>query len=1183
MSDVQLTPQQQKVVDNRGGSLLVSAAAGSGKTKVLVERVFSYLVESGCNVDDFLIITYTRAAAAELRIKLAAALNKLVAENPDDRHLRQQLFRVYQADIKTIDGFCAQLLRQHIHLLEPVAGRSLTPDFRVLDESEAALLRDRALEKAMESFYEAIEQGDGEFALLVETLGAGRDDRGLQELVTNLYDKLQSHPYPFQWLEQAAESWRNPPTRLGDSVYGQTVMASTVRRANYWIGQLERMVYAMEDCAPVKKAFADRFLEMMDQLQLYEAASKEGWEAMAAVQPAFRRAGIVKGEEYAAAKEAASTLKDNCSADLKKMTAPYKVSEQEHLDDLHAIAPAMLGLLRLTGDFARRYQEEKVRRNAVDFSDQEHYALTLLARPDGTFTEMGEQVSRRYQEVMVDEYQDTNEVQNCIFHAVSDDGRRLFAVGDVKQSIYRFRLAEPGIFLGKYRAFTDAAEAVDGEPRRMVLSRNFRSREEILDVTNFIFSNIMSTEMGEMDYTDEEKLYFGAKHYSREKRDVEFHLLSVENTEDEVFDRTEAEAQFVAQRIRDLLDEGFPVQGDDGGQRPVRPEDIVILMRSPRSPMPTYIAALERLNIPCDSGESDDFFSAMEVAVVVSLLEIVDNPRQDVPLIAVLRSPLVGMTPDRLAMIRALRPDGDYYDALCLDESADSRAFLSLLEELRTAAREMTADQLLWYIYDRCHVTAIFGAMADGETRQARLAALYDYARRTVQSGRTGLFDFIAYLHRLLEKGDVPKVVTAGAAGGVRVMSTHHSKGLEFPVVVLCDLNRQFNLKDNNKPVLVHPQLGIGADRVERERHIRYSTISKMALTQTLERESKAEEMRILYVAMTRAKEKLIMVDAVKKSQKKLRDFIAVSDLPVPAEAVSQAKAPGDWLLLPLLHTWQAEEIYQYVGLWPTEKGEAPEGLTIRFHRLWQQEDGTVAEKTEDVAAPQRAEMQPDEAALAFTYPHAAASRTPSKVTATQLKGREVDQEIADGTLPYHFDKTPEKPRFMEKAKGLTAAQRGTAMHTAMQYLDFDGEPVAQQVARLTEKRLLTPEQAAALDVAALERFLSSPLAQRIRQAPKVWREYRFALLVDGSIYDESAAGEEMLLQGVADCVFETPEGLVVVDFKTDRITAEEVPARAETYRPQLSAYAQALSQILERPVTERILYFFTSQTEISL
>ena len=476
MAEIKLTEQQRAAVENRGGSLLVSAAAGSGKTKVLVERVFSYLMEEHCHVDDFLIITYTRAAAAELRGKLAAELASRVAQNPGDRHLRQQMFRVYQADIKTVDGFCAQLLRQHVHLLPPVDGRCLTPDFRVLDESEAALLRERALEASLEDFYRAIESGDGEYALLADTLGAGRDDRALARLIPELHGKLQSHPYPEKWLAQAAQGWTDIPEHLADCVYGQTVMADTVRRAEFWAEQLERMVDLMENCPPVLDAYGDRFAEVADCLRSYRQAARSGWDAMAAVQPAFRRVGIVKGEENETAKKAARTVMEKCKTELKKLTAPYDTTEAEHLDDLRAIAPAMRGLLRLTAFFAQRYQAEKVRRNALDFSDQEHYALTLLANEDGSPTELGEQVSHRYREVMVDEYQDTNEVQNCIFRAASDDGRRLFAVGDVKQSIYRFRLAEPGIFLEKYRTFADADGAAEGQPRRMVLSRNFRSR-----------------------------------------------------------------------------------------------------------------------------------------------------------------------------------------------------------------------------------------------------------------------------------------------------------------------------------------------------------------------------------------------------------------------------------------------------------------------------------------------------------------------------------------------------------------------------------------------------------------------------------------------------------------------------------------------------------------------------------
>ena len=1187
MGDIQLTPQQLGAVEDRGGSLLVSAAAGSGKTKVLVERVFAYLREEHCHIDDFLIITFTRAAAAELRSKLAAELARRVAAEPENGHLRQQMFRVYQADIKTVDGFCASLLREHVHLLEPVDGRSLTPDFRILDESECTLLKERALEQALEHFYQRIEQGDEGCRLLAETLGFGRDDRGLALLVPEVHAKLQSHPYPEKWLAQAAEGWRELPQRLADSVYGRTIMDDTVRRALYWAGRLERAARDMEGCQPVFDAYADRFLEAAAQLREYEGAAQKGWDEMSRVDVTFRKLGAVRGEENGDSKAAAKAVWDKCKAAVKKLSAPYQTAESELLDDLRAIAPAMEALLELTADFDRRFQAEKVRRNAMDFSDQEHYAVRLLAGEDGTPTELGEQVSHRYREIMVDEYQDTNEVQNCIFRAVSRQGENIFAVGDVKQSIYRFRLAEPGIFLEKYRTYLDAEDAAPGQPRRRVLSRNFRSRREILDAANFVFAAIMSREMGELDYTEEQYLHFGAAYYpDAPERETEFHYLSVEDTPEQRFDRAEAEARFTARRIRQLLDGGFPVRGGDGELRPVEPEDIVILMRSPSARLAVFTAALEREGIPCDGGESEDFFSAMEIAVVLSLLEIVDNPRQDVPLIAVLRSPLVGMSADRLAEIRALQPEGDYYEALCRDEGEDAQAFLSLLRELRHASREMTADKLLWYCYDRCRVEAIFGAMADGAQRQARLTALYDYVRRLVQSGRTGLFDCVSHLRRLLENGDAPPITAARASGGVRIMSVHKSKGLEFPVVVLADLNRSFNRQDLDRPVLVHPQLGVGAERVETERRIRYDTVSKSALALTLEREAKAEELRILYVAMTRAQEKLIMVCSRKNPEKHLRELAALTELPVPPEAVSGANCPGDWLLLTLLNTFQASELHGFAGVRPSELTEAPAGVTVHLHRIGGEEtEGAASPAEEDTG--ESPDTTPDTASLGFVYGHRAATVTPSKVTATQLKGRAIDEEIAEGTLPRRRESTPERPRFLQEKRGLTGAERGTAMHLVMQFLPLDtaAEPwaVAEVIDGLRRRRLLTPEQAAALDVPALVRFLASPLAERIRNAPRLWREYRFALLTDAGIYDGDAAGEEMLLQGVADCVFETESGLAVVDFKTDRVQTAEVQRRAEVYRAQLDAYAGALSRILERPVTERILYFFACGEEISL
>ena len=1184
MGELKLTEQQHAAVFDRGGSLLVSAAAGSGKTKVLVERVFSYLTQEHANVDDFLIITYTRAAAAELRARLASELAARVAETPEDRHLRRQMFRVYQADIKTVDGFCASLLREHIHLLEPVDGRCLTPDFRVLDEAEAQLLRERALERTMETFYQDIENGDEEAAQLAGTLGAGRDDKALTALVLELHGKIQSHPYPEKWLQAAAENWRQLPSSLADSDYGRTVMEDTVRRALFWAGQLERAVAAMEDCEPVYKANAAQFLATAAELRRYEQASQEGWDAMGRVQPVLQRAGAVKNGENDEAKAAAKAVREKYKKAKEEMTAPYLVTEREHLEDLQAAAPSMLALLRLTERFSQRYQAEKVRRNAMDFSDQEHYAVTLLCGQDDEPTDLARQVSQRYQEIMVDEYQDTNEVQDCIFRAISRAGRNLFTVGDVKQSIYRFRLADPTIFMGKYRQFADAADAEEGQPRRMVLSRNFRSRGEVLEATNFVFSDIMSQEMG---YTDQEKLYFGAAYYtSAAGRETELHVVSVEETPDQTLDRTEAEARFTARRIRQLLDEKFPVQAGEGAMRPVRPEDIVILMRSPRSRMQTFTRALAREGIPCGSGESEDFFSAMEIAVTVSLLEIVDNPRQDVPLIGVLRSPLVGLSPNQLAAIRAVLPEGDYYDALCQDESNAAREFLTLLNELRQAAREMPADDLLWYIYDRCHVMAIFGAMEDGTMRQARLTALYDYARQLVQSGKAGLFDFISHLRQLLENGDAPTLGTAQAAEGVQIMSIHRSKGLEFPVVILADLQRSFNRQDLNRPVLVHPELGLGTDRVDRERHIRYATISKEALALRLEREAKAEEMRILYVAMTRAREKLILIDCRKGMEKKLRDLTAMTGIPVPPEAVADADSPGEWVLLSLLHTTQAAALHGMAGVRPEVLTQAPDSWSIRLWHENGEASGTAVEDTEEAGVPQDF-TEPDRAALDFVYPHAAVTTVPTKITATQLKGRELDQEVAGGAGTVRRPSEPEKPRFLQKIHGLSAAERGTAIHLVMQYLPMDTaaeeQSVAAQVQALEQRRLLTPAQAEAVDKRAVAAFLRSPLADRIRGAEQVWREYRFALLMPAERYAGGAEGEEMLLQGVADCVFRKDGALTVVDFKTDRVTAEEAPARAEIYRGQLQAYSDALSRIMEMPVERRVLYFFQCGQEISL
>ena len=1184
MAKMQLTDAQRCAVDNRGGSLLVSAAAGSGKTKVLVERLFAHMAEQGCNVDDFLIITYTKAAAAELRGKIAQELSRRVAEDPGNAHLRRQMYRVYQADIKTVDAFCVGLLRKNVHLLPGNGDHSLTPDFRVLDEAESQLMKQRVLSRVLEEFYARIEETDGQEQLLAETLGAGRDDRALEALVLELHGKIQSHPYPLRWLEGARQTWEVLPEDLGSSDFGRVMMDEAVGKAAFWAQKLENTVQQMEFYPKMLSAYGDRFLQVANHLRQFEAAEAEGWSAMGRVQVEFPKLGAVRGDDGGELKEKAKRIWDRCKKEVKEFTTPFDWREEELLGDLQAMAPAMLALIRLTGDFTLSYQKEKLRRNAMDFSDQEHYAIELLVDANGVPTELARQTSQQYHEIMVDEYQDTNAVQNYIFSAISRNEQNLFVVGDVKQSIYRFRLADPTIFLEKYLAYLPAEKAGEGQPRKVLLSLNFRSRQAVLDTTNFVFRHIMSRRMGEMEYGTDEQLYCGAEYYiPRSDAETEFHLVSVENTEEEQFDRTEMEARFIARRIRRLLDEKYPVQ-DGNEMRPVRAEDIVILMRSPRARQKTFTEALARENIPCTTSENENFFATMEIAAVFSLLQIIDNPRQDVPLISVLRSPLFGFTADRLAQIRALLPEGDYYQALMTDEAQDSRSFCAVLSELRKASRELPVDRLVWEIYSKLHVQAIFGAMEGGRQRKEHLTAFYAYAGQMAAAGKKSVFDFVTHLRRLLENDNAPVLNTRTSGGGVQIMSIHKSKGLEFPVVIVADLHKNFNQDDFKRPVLVHPRLGLGCERVETERKIRYDTISKKAIALQLRREAMAEEMRVLYVAMTRAKEKLILVDCMRHASKRVSDLISLTDLPLSPETVGSVNCFGDWILLPLLATTEAAPIHHWAGMEPQTLHETEGGWSVH---LW---ENPVADVEGEAEVNETAILQklPDLSCLDLHYEHGQACLLPTKVTATQLKGRELDEEISQGTATMRRDIPLKMPRFLQQHTSMSAAEKGTAMHLVMQYLPFDTQAdsgaVRAVVRDLLERRLLTQQQAEAVDCNRLAQFLNSQLADHIRNGSNLLREYRFALLVPASFYNPTVnAAEEMMLQGVVDCCYETEEGLVIVDFKTDRIQLGEESARAETYRPQLEAYAHALEQVLGKPVVEKALYFFATGKEVIL
>jgi len=1184
-----LTNEQQSAVDSRERSLLVSAAAGSGKTKVLVERLFSYVEREGANLDDFLIITYTRAAASELRGKIAKALNERMERDPGNYHLRQQMLRVYRADIKTVDAFCTSLLRENCHLLgEDARGHALRPDFRVLDENEAEVLRGRVLARTLEDFYDHLTSGG---TLLADTLGAGRDDSALEQLVLELHAKLQAQPYEDKWLDAQRAFWRAVPEKIEETPYGKILLNEVGRKARHCKSLLQRV--AQEMCAndALNQKYAPAFLDASYQLEALEGKIAQGWDAARGVTIAFPRLAAVKDSDGGEMKARMKGLWDNCKETVKGFAELFAASSDEAVEDLRTMAPAMLALIDLTADFSRRYNEEKRRRNAADFSDQEHEAIRLLVAENGEPTELAALVSTRYREIMVDEYQDTNEVQNRIFDAISCKGENLFTVGDVKQSIYRFRLADPRIFLQHYNTWPPLAAADEHESAKLLLSRNFRSRKEVLEATNFVFRNVLSREMGELDYGEDEMLRPGASYAESSVCGAEFHLLDLPaQTGEHRVRASEAEAAFVADYIRNMLSSKFPVQDDKTRElRPVREEDIVILMRSPSTRLLDYRRALESRGIRCVADAGEDFFASMEIAVLFSFLQVIDNPRQDVPLIAVLRSPLFGFVPDELAALRSQQRTDDFYDALLLSEDGHSKAFLAVLRSLRDSAAHLSVRELLSEIYRKCNVLGIFGAMHRGAERKDNLLAFLELSEDFARAGRQGLFDFVRTLREQIASGEAAAMQTTHASSGVRIMSIHKSKGLEFPVVILSDLARRFSNMDFQSSVLVHPQLGLGPVCVDARRHIQYPTIARQALERTLRREAKAEELRVLYVAMTRAKEKLVMVHTQANAGGRVADLMALSDCPVLPEAVDSGKCMGDWIMLPLLQRSEAGALRAFAG--QNSEGrffaaETPWTVCVhdglQFAAPVQQSDAAEEER-----APQREELPADFAALSYRYPYAEQTAFPAKLTATQLKGRAIDEEISENTtLPPRLRNLC-KPKFLAGKTALTGAERGTALHLVMQDLDFFCEPneqsVRAQIEAMRAQRKLTEEQAKAADVHAIVRFLRSDIAARIRKSKQVEREYRFSLLRPVRDFSSLDADDSVLLQGVVDCFFEEDGELVVVDFKTDHVSCAQLDERAEHYRPQLEAYSMALTRVMGKKVKEKVLYFFSAGEEVRL
>lgn len=1157
-----LTPQQEQAVTNRGGKLLVSAAAGSGKTKVLVDRLLSYLTNPGecTNLDDFLIITYTKAAASELRSKIAARLSERISQEPENVHLQRQMQRLYLTKISTIHGFCAELLREYAYRLD------VPLDFRIADETECNEIRESVLRKIMTEVYESDICGEDVFAL-IDTQGLGRDDSKIPELICSVYDNARCHLNPDEWLEECqSQACIDSGDDISVTPWGRFLICNLQMYLDSQISVIAACADSLEKCGGMEKA-AVYFREL--QFQLVHLRESNTWDDIQKAKKIdYGRLTFPRNNPDPVLTLRVKAARDACKQGVAKRTKWFSDDAAQVKADLLACSSGVRGLIELVRWFDREYSEAKRSRRVMDFSDLEQKTLDLLLGKQRTGpTAAAIEISKRFKEVMVDEYQDSNGVQDAIFSALTDTRKNCFLVGDVKQSIYQFRLADPGIFLEKYNRFASCDHVKPGEGRKVLLSHNFRSGPEVIEAVNAVFRTCMSPQIGGLQYGEEEALREGISHSPLPEPGVELHVIKTHE------DAYAEEADYVTSQIRKLLQEKRLIR--EGDQfRPVKPEDIVILLRSPGSAASYFQHSLETAGIRCVSGNGLNLFDTPEIDTFRSLLLTIQNPRQDIPLISVLASPLFGFTADDLARVRSRRIKGSFYDALVLDNDPRTERFKRILALLRQESRMNTLTGLLEKCIILTDMDCVYAAMSDGEVKNANIQSLFQLASEYENGGLRDLIQFLDYLDSLERKG-FPAASVSGQAA-VRVMSIHKSKGLEFPVVFLSNLSRKFNMENLNGQILCDRDMGIGLTVVDHTRRFRYSSISKRAIAAKMESECISEEMRILYVAMTRARDRLVMTYASKSVETDLKQIAARKDFDSGKLICMEASCPGDWVLLTALGRTEAGAL-QAICECPVSANISEYPWKICFQESSSESAELCTTEEHPIKMPEGA-MEYLRRALSFHYPYEAATMAPSKRTATDRKGRVKDEEAYNNTPdPKYMHRIWRKPAFRNGK--INAAAYGSAIHLALQYIRYENcdnlRSVEQEIERLEKEGFLTKEQAEMVDCKMLFHFFSTEIGNKLVRGVPCLREFKFSILDDGKKYGEQLNGEKVLLQGVIDCALIEDGGITVIDFKTDHVTEETLRALVCRYRPQVEAYAEALSRIYDRPVKKKLLYFF--------
>ena len=1223
------TKEQEQAIYEKNTNILVAAAAGSGKTAVLVERIINKIINENIDIDKLLVVTFTNAAASEMRERVLNAIYEKLENDSENQNLQRQITLLNKASICTIDSFCLDVVRNHFYELDNVS-----PNFRIGDTTEIELLKQEIIEEIFEKKYE---EEDKDFNTLINTYTSYRDDTPLKEIILKIYNYIQSNPFPEKWLNEKIEMFnlegkKEEHSDFSNTVWGEELLKEVEEELIDDITALQDIEDSLSFDSELNK-FWQTIRSDIDMLQTLKN-NLDNWDRAYEISKNINFVTWPRKKIESSIKEEAKIIRDDVKKKLNKVINKILICDSDEAkQDIQDMYNVLDKLKYVILEFQEEFSKRKRERNIVDFNDIEHFALKILLKEteEGKIepTDVAKKYKEKYIEIAIDEYQDSNLVQEYILNAVSK-GDNIFMVGDVKQSIYKFRQAMPELFLDKYKNYKKKEDKKQEDNLKIKLFKNFRSRENVLKFTNLIFQDIMSNLLGDIEYNQEEYLNLGAQ-YPEEKQNLntEINIIdlkeneegqsnvstedlneSVENEEQqERIEDIELEARFVANKIKEIVQNKYQIwDAKKDKYRDIKYKDIVVLLRSTSNIAPIFEQEIIRLDMPVFSDSSQEYLDSIEIQTIMSLLKIIDNPMQDIPLVTVLRSNIGKFTDDELVEIRLSDKYENYYTCMKkakLDVNSKLKdkiqRFFESIEEWRKEQEYLSLDELIWKIYIDTGYYNYVGLMPNGALRQANLKMLFQRAKQYESSNFKGLYNFINFIEKLrLSSGDLGAAKLIGENDDViRIMSIHKSKGLEFPVVFLSSTGKQFNLMDLNQNILLHQEMGIGVKYINYERQVQYDTLTKTAMRNKILVETLSEEMRILYVALTRAKEKLFITGLSKDYEKEAENIEKqICRYPkyldkINPILVKKYKRYLDWIML----------VYNY------EKETAKSFVDFNIYKKKELLDSFEDIKKEEIDAKEFLEKQDVdndkikkiEEILNWSYDYELSTTIPTKTSVTKIKQMQNEENIETTLDNYLIDaekneKNKEKvqenslpkPQFLRKEDDdkLTSAQKGTLVHLCLQKLNEKQEYTLQEIKDLINelelRQIITNKEARSISTYKILAFTKSTIWKELRKAKTVEKEKPFYINIPAKEIYNQEIEEDILVQGIIDLYYiNENDKLVLVDYKTDYVEKGKEEELLNKYRKQLDLYKRALESALNRKVDKVYIYSVYLEKEI--